>query len=162
MPLVGCGFIVGLGAKKWRARASSFSALAMRGGSLATPHAWQAPKKMRRVGQDSPLLLASCAIFRLGAVLCLWAPDPPCEAWRPMATPTDEARSREGGRGRSGLSGDSLNPLETWLYTPFAAPTFKYRSKIEKPFFFQRLDSLRGKELSTWAFSDPRPLHRFS
>ena len=42
-----------------------------------------------------------------------WAPDPPCEAWRPMATPTDEARSREGrvagfGRGPLALPLDPL------------------------------------------------------
>ena len=42
----------------------------------------------------------------LGVLLACAARGKPCEAWRPMATPTDQARSREGrvvGFGRGGL-----------------------------------------------------------
>ena len=55
------------------------------------------------------------------------APGPPCEAWRSMVTPTDQARSREGregrGDGRRGLdpaSGGALRACR--MLSPRTAP----------------------------------------
>ena len=42
-----------------------------------------------------------CFVTILGVLLACAARGKPCEAWRPMVTPTDQARSREGA-GRRG------------------------------------------------------------
>ena len=59
--------------------------------------------------------------------LCVFgAQDPPCEAWRSMVTPTDQARSREGregrGDGRRGLAPASGGALRACRMPPPGRP----------------------------------------
>ena len=58
----------------------------------------------------------------VGPLCVLGAQDPPCEAWRSMVTPTDQARSREGregrGDGRRGLDPASGGALRACRMLP--------------------------------------------
>ena len=58
-----------------------------------------------------------CFVTILGVLLACAARGKPCEAWRPMVTPTDQARSREGR-----VAGIGRGPLALPLPSPPLSP----------------------------------------